>query len=609
MRRRYEEELAELPATYRSAIGASLDNVQPLFREAAPRPMIFVGSGGALPVARLAADIHQRSTGLMAVARTPLEFVAGGPLRDAGLILFSSSGKHPDAMLTIAAARAAGYGFVGLVTSRPPDRLPAHLVSSGLRIAVIESPRDGFLATNSVLAMSTLVCRAYGAELSPTLPSLETREISAVGAQERGYLVLHGPGYASVAWDLETRLSEIGLGWTQVVDYRNLAHGRHVGLARRLPDAALIAFTAEDHLLLADRTLRLLPSSLSMIRLSTTLAFPSGVLDLLVASMRLVGEMAQGVRVDPGQPGVPAFGRKLYHLSLGRLVNLPSNNPVDRKLASAGLGREARTSLRESLRVWLDAIQRQTFRDVVLDYDGTCCPTHDRFRPPPEDVQNEILGILREGTSLTFASGRGRSLHESLKSWIPTRFWDSVDLGLYNGTIRMRLSDDFESVLDCQGDLAAAADRVESLELGVTLKVERRAPQVSVQAQGLTGAQLLPLVQSIILREPPLSCKAFASGHSVDILPSGAGKASLVGQMTKEHGPVLAIGDQGQPGGNDFELLAATPWSLSVDQCSPDPSRCWNLDEDGLRGPELLVRYLSALTSTGAALGFRWRRP
>ncbi len=72
---------------------------------------------------------------------------------------------------------------------------------------------------------------------------------------------------------------------------------------------------------------------------------------------------------------------------------------------------------------------------------------------------------------------------------------------------------------------------------------------------------------------------------------------------------VLAIGDQGQAGGNDFELLAATPWSLSVDRCSADPSRCWNLDTRGARGPALLVDYLGALKLTRAGARFLWRTP
>jgi hypothetical protein len=71
-------------------------------------------------------------------------------------------------------------------------------------------------------------------------------------------------------------------------------------------------------------------------------------------------------------------------------------------------------------------------------------------------------------------------------------------------------------------------------------------------------------------------------------------------------GAVMAIGDQGHLGGNDFELLAATPWSLSVDRCSADPTRCWNLDSTGRRGPDVLLRYLRALKRQRQGIRFRW---
>jgi len=55
------------------------------------------------------------------------------------------------------------------------------------------------------------------------------------------------------------------------------------------------------------------------------------------------------------------------------------------------------------------------------------------------------------------------------------------------------------------------------------------------------------------------------------------------------------LGDQGHVGGNDFELLAATRWSLSIDRCSSDPTRSWNLVQSGQKGPAALILYLRAL--------------
>ena len=77
--------------------------------------------------------------------------------------------------------------------------------------------------------------------------------------------------------------------------------------------------------------------------------------------------------------------------------------------------------------------------------------------------------------------------------------------------------------------------------------------------------------------------------------------------MQETGGEVLAIGDQGHCDGNDFELLARTNWSLSVDRVSPDLSRCWNLADAPALGPEVLLRYLAKLYNTTNGWRMRWR--
>ena len=70
-------------------------------------------------------------------------------------------------------------------------------------------------------------------------------------------------------------------------------------------------------------------------------------------------------------------------------------------------------------------------------------------------------------------------------------------------------------------------------------------------------------------------------------MPVTVSKSAVVADaMTRTGRPMLAIGDQGQPGGNDFDLLACYRYSLSVDRCSADPTRCWNLAPAGQAGPQ-----------------------
>lgn len=479
-----------------------------------------------------------------------------------------------------------------------------------MRLVPIVSVTDGFLATNSVLAMAVSACSAYGWALPPRLPWLNfdhARDLTPVRSR---CVVLSGPRYSSVAQDLEARFSESGLAFVQATDYRNFAHGRHAGVARLLDELSVVAFVAPEYRLLAERTISLLPSDTHLVELATDLSFPSGVLDLLVASMRLVGATGDSRDFDVARPSVPAFGRKLYHMRMGSLDQDDRSLPVERKLDAADLGARYREPVSSALGVWLQDIRRQQFRALVLDYDGTCCFTADRFDPPPDPVIDGLVGLLKHGLVLGFASGRGRSLAEAARQWIPRALWDQVTLGLYNGTVRVQLSSPLEDYRVPAEPMRRVADQLGELQTLGDTRIDARRTQVSVSCEGLTGTQLLPIVQAMFARGHALDLRIVASGHSVDITPSSESKASVVHVVgSSVRGGVLAIGDQGQPGGNDFDMLAASPWSLSVDRCSPDLSRCWNLDTAGATGPDVLHQYLEGLQphDDGDWFVFRWK--
>src|SRR5215471_6541039 len=80
-----------------------------------------------------------------------------------------------------------------------------------------------------------------GKPLPSSLPSLELVVTPGIGSR---CLVLHGPGQATAAIDLEARLAETGLASVQITDYRNLAHGRHYGLSKTASDQVVIALIA-----------------------------------------------------------------------------------------------------------------------------------------------------------------------------------------------------------------------------------------------------------------------------------------------------------------------------------------------------------------------------
>lgn len=609
----YDDQLLELGETYRDALTTDLDQLRALLAAVGTRPCVFVGSGGALAVARFAAELHERRTRTFARSATPLELRTLLPSLDAAMVIFSAGARHADTRRAIQLAARAGIAPIGLVTHRPTDDFEGLAGYSAAWIVSIPlERRDGFLATHSTLAMATMLLRATnGAELPSSLPAFDEVDHPPL---RRSVVVLVAPGYRAVGTDLETRLAETGVAQAQVTDYRNFAHGRHHGLSRNLDDTTIVALVDPDVKALADATLRQMPAEAHIVQLTTRLKWPIGVLDLLVGSMRLLAPTARCHGLDPARPRVPEFGRRLYHLSSGQTPASNTFDAVSRKLAVLGLleHRGLRSGYEDALDEWLTDVQQATIGGVVVDYDGTVCETDRRFEPPEPSVRAAFLSLLEAGVVVGFASGRGSSLHRELRSWLPFALWERVELGLYNGGLLLTLDQPLEP---SNGEGTPFATIEESLRDGPfseLIDVEARPHQIGVQgrAGGVIGpGALAQLASELAARTPGAALKAVASAHSVDIVPASSSKRAVLDRvLSRVDGATVAIGDQGQLGGNDFELLAATRWSLSVDRCSADPTRCWNLDLRGQRGPLVLDRYLRALKIQRRGVRFRWPR-
>ncbi len=609
MKRSYATELKELPGTYRAVREAAL--AQPVAETIrAHQPLLHVGSGGALAVARLAADLHNRSEGHLAAAMTPLEASTAGLSGQTGLVLFTARGRNPDAALAIKTARRRGASHLGVVTSRERDELPPALAADDVHVAEVPSPPDGFLATNSLMAMATAVCLAHRVTLPDTLPALRDGQ-DRPRSPRHACVVVTGPGTAAVGVDLEARLVETGLASVQTMDYRNLAHGRHVGLLRNADNSTIIAVVDPAAKEIADRTLALLPPELDVMILRTDLIWPASVLDLFVSSMKVAAAAGKAAGLDPGRPRVADFGRRLYHLSVASMVEPPNPDPIEKKLRRRNLASATRLAYEEAFASWIEGIQQVDLGAVVLDYDGTVCRTERRYELPVSDVQQQIVRLLDAGILIGFATGRGKSLHSDTRAWLPEKYWPHVHVGLYNGTRLLRLADDPPHSDRCGEHLLQAVERLKAVG-SIRLDIEERPTQMSVStAQAdMSGPELLSFVRSVLSRQPILNLKVVASGHSVDIISSDAGKLAVLRSISEEiGGAILAIGDQGQVDGNDFELLASSTTTLSVDRCSEDPTRCWNLDRRGESGPTLLVRYLRSLRVRDSIARFVWCDP
>lgn len=532
----YSEELQRLPESYALALRADIGDFVELQTSLADRPAIFVASGGGLAVAQVAAEAQARAYGALAVATTPLAMVGEATVRDASVVVISSRAAHADIAFCLSQARERHNYPIALVTHRHPSELkPAVTRHLSETIHVPTRVRDGFLATNSTLSLATMFVRAANPERS--LPELPWLKNPVVSLSSDRVIVLFGPGQRAPAMDLEIRLAEIGLASVQLADYRNFAHGRHTGFARNQLHTQIISLADLATQNLAKAVLDLLPAEANVYRVWSEVPAPTSGIDLLCASMRLVGATAEAARINPARPRVPSFGRKLYHQSARRHITLRKPTFIDRKIAAAKL--TLSESILESYTVaynaWRDMMISTRFGGIVLDYDGTLCDTTERYSLPRVDIQDAVRSLLSQDCRIGIATGRGISLQHELRTWIPEQDWKLVTLGLYNGGLMARLDETLrQREPDRYADLHELAHKLLSEPLGSSVKIEEREWQLSVRP--ITGSRLgiaavASWINDCLARELESSFKVVSSGHAVDIVANTTSKSYVTYQV------------------------------------------------------------------------------
>jgi hydroxymethylpyrimidine pyrophosphatase-like HAD family hydrolase len=606
LRATYAQELDALAETYSDVRSCDLSTLQKVVARSGAGPSSFVASGGMLAVATLAAQLHELACQEPAAAMTPLSIITRPALISSAAMLFTSSGKHPDAREVMRRLGRPGMHPGSVLTHRPEAELPPVPEATVITLPELAVP-DGFLAVNSVMSMSVALARAYLGEdaLPQELPAQST--VDALPDTIDRLLLLYPPSLAAVAVDVEARLVEIGLAAVQLADYRNFAHGRHTGLARNADRTTILVLSDRDSLPVADATVAALPDSLCVVRWHSDATWPLTVLDLLAVSMRACGELGMHNAVNVARPKVPVFGRKLYRLPVRRRLPETLVGPVERKLRGIGgltVKYETGHDYALALSRWAEALAERRFAAIVLDY-GTVCTTNERFDPPQQPIADALNAVLARGLRLGFASGRGPSMHRDLRKVLDPEHWSRVELGLYNGGVLCRLDENIDKFHNPSALIEQAAQRLRELPFAHALELEPRSTQLGVELTDtawIKAGLLADVVTDACRRSPALELKVLSSGHSVDVVPVTVTKTAVIERIRQQDGPVdvLCIGDQGQIGGNDFELLAHERWTLSVDRTSADPTRCWYLDDGSNAGPRLLRRYLGALRGRGA---------
>jgi fructoselysine-6-P-deglycase FrlB-like protein len=642
MAKPYASELARLQETLQWASSTDIETLKSAVMAAGLSPLSAIGSGGSLTAAHALAALHQAFTGKPGFVQTPLEAMYANLDTSVSQWLLSAGGSNVDINAAAVSLIEREHRQVAVMCGRPGSPITEICDRHPFVDLLLFPPpagKDGFLATNSLVGFSTLLARAYTSVFDPTASwddvtsGVKPYADSNSGqvrdwrnAAERLWtrpttVALYGPSTKVGAVDLESKFTEAALGVVQPADYRNFAHGRHHWLAKRGHDTAILAFIADEDRAIADRTLDLIPADIPIAKLEINGRGHGALLGSLLAALHVTGWAGLARGIDPGQPGVPDFGRKLYHL------NLPGKGrqkaaEVRAKGANVAIERKAGESIRHlvergtlshwqnALKTFVDQLQTTTFGGVVLDYDGTIVDTRRRFHPPSSGIVIELEKIARSAATLAIATGRGVSVRKDLRTVLTENLWSRVVIGYYNGAMIGMLGEDdvpdgTDEICPELKDLADAFAK--SDELVGSAKQTNRRYQITLEPRRFMAEnRLWDIAHQLILCTGCREAIVTRSSHSVDIIASGVTKTNVVSHVQQlcADRKILTIGDRGRWPGNDYDLLN-TPMGLSVDEVSVDPMTCWNLSVPGQRGMAVTQRYLAALESVDGGLRFR----
>jgi len=615
----FKEELKKLSETIRWAEQQDVTRLaQFLFAENKQIPLVCIGSGGSLSACHYAVQLYQQRNGVLAQAMTPLQLMYAGYniIRSSKLLFLSASGKNKDILSAI--KYGVKYNETGMMSltlrkNNPTEELLEQYPKVQRWCENIPSEKDGFLATNSLLATFTLLCKAACAskyqdsrfKLNDLQPETFNLNLSVI----QNFIVMYGATGEPVAWDIESKLTEAALGSALLSDYRNFGHGRHHWFDKRGENSCIIALVTPVERELAYKTIGCLPKSVPVIYIETELDGPQASIDMLLKAFRFVNDLGEARGIDPGKPGVPGYGRLLYNLNYYKLTNciLPAEKALDvavlRKLGIAG---------RENVPLWVyysescqrfvRQLNRGRFTTVAFDYDGTLSASDRKSRFTNglcDEIREALMPLLENGIQIVVATGRGKSVGESFQESIDQKYWLQIKVGYYNGACLLTLGDEDElKKWKKQHFDSELKELEEELKLRlpaecVGYKFEERSLQLSIEGE-MTQAEsqlVYDTCREIIWDKQMKGIRVWRSSHSMDIVVyREVSKLRVI--EDPEH--TLCIGDYGTVEGNDYEMLTSK-YSLSVDRVSKNTESCWNIAPSGMKGLDATLYYISRM--------------
>jgi len=627
---KYDNEIQHFPATYHAAMCKDISSLQDAIVSASESSIIGVGSGGSFTVASLLCNLHEAYTGRVSRPATPLEVICNPTLSSSSpVFVISAEGKNPDVIEATKRARRHSARSVHVVVNR--NKCPLIEVVdklSGIKIHSHDlTEKDGYLATNSLLLDALLFARAYS-ELNTAnnnLPSEfselrinndqtfddwnETAKLFVKECVARGSLtVVYSPLLKPIAVDLESKLSEAALLHTQFTDLRSYAHGRHLWLAKRPKDCAILAITEPFIHSLWENMQAHFPNEVPTLAMRLPGATPRDLIVGLIAQMYIISAIARELGCDPGKPPVPQFGRELYYLDIQKFIPNPSEeddaaeNSKSRVLGAQWPSPRNCQVMQRAKKSFVETLEKQNFKAIIFDYDGTICRSQRTNTPPPKEILKHIEQLIHSGIIIGIASGRGGSIQECLKQSLPPEILEKIYLGLYNGgeiCNAVTAPKKSQEVSEFLSHTTRIIRRLQSIGVPITDIRTTHPYQVSIRfREGLSIDHMWFVIADALHQAGLDSYHIVKSKHSIDILATGVTKSRLVAHVVQKCNidpyEILTIGDQGAWPGNDSALLEHR-FSLSVDAPSRRLDRGWKIAPSHLSDVDATLWYLQCL--------------
>lgn len=613
----FERELQDLDLIYQGTLVGDIEVLTGFLQKYIHLPFLGVGSGGSLSVAHIFEYLCAKSGGI-AKSLTPMELTLfTKQIREMAVLLFTAGGRNKDSIHAyqyLSELEPEGLLTCCMCANAPIKELQRNNLHNDYFEYRMPVPKDGYLAVESLVSSMALLCRAFESLTGSgffRLPDTVSwgshgprpEQVESILAKET-LIVLHGGITTPAAVDLESKFSEVSLGNVQLVDFRNFAHGRHYWLSNRKDRTAIVSMAGTSMGKITDKTLGLLPKDIPVIRFDVEDETVDGLFASFDFVFQLVLRAGRLRGINPGRPKVADFGKKLYHLSYNICNQDELKNRKKDPVAMAvyrkyrGVRCYDKETYRKAGLDYLRRLEDGTFKGIVFDYDGTLYNGHGG-EAEGIAVFGRLNQLLSQGIKVGIATGRGKSVRNELKKVILEDFWQEVVIAYYNGGCIGLLGDDRQPdkravpVPEAFAELKRRMDLVPELsQLEVDGIADKNPFQWTVFMDACQSASQRRKL--LFLCDDVPGIKIVQSSHSVDIIPETSSKVNIfaywsgLGYMRDDF---IAMGDAGQFGGNDYELLNC-PCALSVDRVSEQTDACWNFAKPGMRNLEAALYYL-----------------